>query len=307
MIYRHPEPESLFSKIVKRGLRITRRREKLVDSFKTLKFKQKPASIPRSLKKLCTISETSLKNHTIWTLTPRKSKSKKVIFYLHGGGHVNNIITLQWLMLKRIISLTGATIIVPDYPLLPETNHRGLYEWLENSFQQLFADVDMSSENLIIMGDSAGGAVTLGLAQLLRNNNFTLQPSRIILISPELDFSKLHEDTYDYAPYDAILSPEIFDLLVPMYAAGSPRDHYLVSPGLGDLRKLGKISIFIGTHDILYPYSLELKQRLIEENIDFNFYEYPAMAHVWMAIPFMKESNIAIRQIADLILGKDTV
>jgi acetyl esterase/lipase len=98
-----------------------------------------------------------------------------------------------------------------------------------------------------------------------------------------------------------MLTGEIFNVISPHYVADCPRDHFLVSPGLGNLENLGKISVFSGTHDILYTYALDFKKRLQNEGYAFNFYEYPKMMHVWTAITLMKEARTALKQMATLI------
>lgn len=297
--YRHTASESLISKIIKRYLVSTDRKNSLLKIFETKAFNRIPAPIHRSLAKRCMVEEVFIQNRPVWTLTPKKNRSEKVIFFSHGGGHMNNITSFHWKMVEYLIKKTGATFIVPDYPLLPESNYKDTYDMVEEAFDRTVKNVD--SKHLIFLGDSAGGAISLALAQLLRDKNATIQPSQLILISPELDLSKLHQDISQYEPYDVMLTGEIFNVVIPHYVADCPRNHFLVSPALGDLKQLGKISMFSGTHDILFPYALDFKKRLEEEGHVFNFYEYPKMMHVWAAITLMKEARSALNQMAGLI------
>lgn len=212
---------------------------------------------------------------------------------------MNNITPFHWRMVEYLVKKTGATFIVPDYPLLPESNYRQTFEMMEEVFRKTVKEVD--ADNLIFLGDSAGGAISLALAQLLRDQRAPVQPTQLILISPELDLSKLHEDVPQYEPYDVMLTGEIFNVVIPHYVDDCPRDHFLVSPALGNLEQLGKISMFSGTHDILFPYALDFKQRLEREGRSLNFYEYPKMMHVWAAVTWMKEARSALNQMAELI------
>ncbi len=296
--YRHESSESMVSRIVKRYLISTDRKNSLLKIFETKEFNRTPAPIHKSLKNRCRIDEVLVQNRPVWTLTPG-DKSDRVIFFSHGGGHMNNITSHHWRMVEYLVRKTGATFIVPDYPLLPEHNYRDTYNMVEETFDRLVTNV--ASENLIFLGDSAGGAISLAFAQLLRDRNNAVQPSQLILISPELDASRLHEDIPQYEPYDVMLTGEIFNVISPHYVGDCPRDHFLVSPALGNLEQLGKISVFSGTHDILFPYALDFKKRLETEGHSFNFYEYPKMMHVWTAITLMKEARSALNQMAALI------
>lgn len=299
MYYRHDAPESFGSKFVKWVLKISNRKDSLVKIFETGKYRHASAPIPSSVKKICNIEEQTIAGSKVWTLTHKQKQSEKVVLYLHGGGHVNNILIFHWKAIASLIEKTGAKFIIPDYPLLPDYTAKETYEMLEEVINSTLKDV--KSKNLIVMGDSAGGGLSLGLAQLMRDINFPNQPSQIILLAPELDFHEFLEEVNEIAPYDVMLSPDIFEAIGSRYCGQLPRDHYMVSPGLGNLDDLGKISIFIGTHDILHPYTIRLKQRLEKENKEFNFYEYPKMLHVWLVLTFLKESKPALNQIADLI------
>lgn len=296
--YRYESSESMVSRIVKRYLISTDRKNSLLRIFETGAFNHIPAPIHKSLRNRCEIKELRVHGRPVWTLIPEQ-KSDRVVFFSHGGGHMNNITSHHWRMVKYLIRKTGATFIVPDYPLLPEFNYKHTYEMVEETFHTLVKNV--SSQNLVFLGDSAGGAISLAFAQLLRDKNNAVQPSQLILISPELDASRLHEDIPLYEPHDVMLTGEIFNVISPHYVADCPRDHFLVSPALGNLDGLGKISVFSGTHDILYPYALDFKKRLETEGRSFNFYEYPKMMHVWTAITLMKEARAALNQIAVLI------
>ena len=299
MVYTHQAPESFNSKLVKLGLKITNRKTSLVRIVETQKSKAKPAKIPNTLKKICNITDINVKGHKVYILEPKQNKSEKVVFYSHGGGHVNNILIFHWQAITYMIKHSGAKFIVPDYPLLPDDTAKETYEMLEETIRQTIKGI--KRENFILMGDSAGGSLSLGLAQLLRNNNFPVQPTQIILLSPELDFENFLDEVNDVAPYDVMLSPEVFEAIGSRYCGNLPRNHYLVSPLLGELNGLGKISIFIGTYDILYPYAIKLRENLKDLKIDYNYFEYPKMMHVWLALTFLKESKPALNQIVALI------
>ncbi|UPT66294.1 MAG: hypothetical protein M0D57_17740 [Sphingobacteriales bacterium JAD_PAG50586_3] len=45
----------------------------------------------------------------------------------------------------------------------------------------------------------------------------------------------------------------------------------------------------------------KLKAMLDKQNTSFNYFEYPGMFHVWMAVTGLKESKAAINQIAQVV------
>ncbi len=87
-----------------------------------------------------------------------------------------------------------------------------------------------------------------------------------------------------------------------MYAGKQSTQDPLISPIYGDTKGLGKISIFIGTHDVLLSDSIRLRKNLEANKIPFNYFEYPKMFHVWPVLIGMNEADTAIGQISNLIV-----
>jgi acetyl esterase/lipase len=149
------------------------------------------------------------------------------------------------------------------------------------------------------MGDSAGGSISLSLAQLLKEKNLP-QPGNIILISPGLDMSLSNPEINKVAKFDPVLSvPALIDI-IKWYRGEKSSKHYLVSPIYGNLEGLGKISLFTGTHDILYPDARKFKNMAAKKGLKIGYYEYPSMIHVWPLL-FFPESKKATKQIIEII------
>ena len=69
-----------------------------------------------------------------------------------------------------------------DYRLAPEVRFPGQIHDVVSAYMRLL-DLKIPSENIIVAGDSAGGALTLVLLMYLRDNGYPL-PSGAILFSP---------------------------------------------------------------------------------------------------------------------------
>ncbi|MCY9662191.1 alpha/beta hydrolase [Paenibacillus chondroitinus] len=69
------------------------------------------------------------------------------------------------------------------------------------------------------------------------------------------------------------------------YAGEESVKHYLVSPIYGNFHDLGRISVYIGTHDILYPDANKFSKLAGMQGIPINYYEYPSILHVWPLFP----------------------
>lgn len=70
-----------------------------------------------------------------------------------------------------------------DYRLAPETRFPGPLHDVVAAYFRLVNELRIPPENIIVSGDSAGGALSLALLMYLRDNAYPL-PSGAILMSP---------------------------------------------------------------------------------------------------------------------------
>jgi acetyl esterase/lipase len=164
-------------------------------------------------------------------------------------------------------------------------------------YNQLLQTVN--ANDVILMGDSAGGGIALALAQKMRNEKAN-QPGQVILLSPWLDITLTNPDIKDIDPSDPFLGKESLQQAGKLYAGDTNPDHYLLSPINGPLDGLGKVSVFAGTNEILVADARKLKSLAESRGVDLNYYEYANMVHAWMFLNF-PESKRAKQQIIDLI------
>jgi acetyl esterase/lipase len=261
-------------------------------------FAKEPANIPVSLLNRFNIEEAEQDDRKIWTISPVDIKSDLVILYLHGGAYMSNLRKEHWILIKELITKTGAAIVVPDYPLAPEAVCKEAYDYIEELFTRLATDYP--AKRIIFMGDSAGGGLALGFTQKLRDEN-KKQPDQIIIFSPWLDVTMSDSILESLDKKDNLLSIAGLKNAGHKYAGNLDLKDYRVSPVYGDLTGLCRISVFTGTRDILYADAQKLKQLMKTRNISFNYFEYPDMFHDWVIITSLKESQDVINKVAKLV------
>lgn len=262
-------------------------------------YTSKASAIPKQLFKEFNIDTIQIHNRNVYSISSKGGKSKKHVLYLHGGGYVNNIFRQQWKVAAIIVRKTNCTFIVPDYPLTPTYSHEDAFAMLDALYLRLLTKV--SSKDILFMGDSAGGGLALALAQKQRNEG-TPSSSQLILICPWLDITLSNPQIKEYEKKDPVLRAKCFVLVPKFWSGKSTPDHYLLSPINGSLEGLPKISLFIGTHDILYPDCQKFRSLMKQKNISINYFEYPKMFHDWVFFTPIAESKVAIEQICKLIV-----
>ena len=97
---------------------------------------------------------------------------------------------------------------------------------------------EVESNDLILMGDSAGGGLSLALAEEMAEENYEL-PEKTILISPWLDVSLENTQIKEVQKLDKELNKDTLKLAGIAYAGGEENlQNFLVSPIQGDISKL---------------------------------------------------------------------
>lgn len=243
------------------------------------------------------ISTDKVLDTNVFTISPRSVPNNKVILYFHGGAYLHRAVRQHWNYIYSLIRQTGCTVVFPDYPLAPQNGFAEVFRVAESVCLDLVKKV--GARNVILMGDSAGGGIALALAQKLRDNQLE-QPGHIILLSPWLDITMTNPGIPAIAEKDPFLPVKGLRAAGLAYAKGLPLTDPLVSPVYGDCRKLGKLTLFTGTYDILSADAKKLKSICDGQGIEMNYFEYPKMLHVWMILGF-PESGKVIAQIGRII------
>lgn len=252
---------------------------------------------PLELSNTLNIREDSFQGRLVYVLTPKNARSNSpVIFYLHGGAFVHDIRRQHWEFLERLAVDSGAPLVVPIYPLAPESHCREILAFALDLYRDR-----IGTRPCVLMGDSAGGGLALAMAQALGSLGVP-QPRRLILVSPWLDVSVEDPEVEALAEVDPILALPGLREAARMYAGGLNFDDPRVSPLRGSFKGLAPISVFTGTHDIAHANAKQLKERLTTAGIPLDFKQYDDMVHSWILLK-LPESKAALREIAHLIKG----
>ncbi len=294
----HQARPSLMARYVKGGARVFLPKRSIEKKLKEANFVSEAAPIPKKYLKEFQVDIYQVNCRNVYKISPKENKSGKLILYLHGGAYINNIFSGHWDFAAQLVRETACTLIIPDYPLAPSSTYLDAFSMLDELYKIILAETD--SDNIIFMGDSAGAGLALAYAEYIKENGIA-QPEQLILISPWLDVSMTNPEIAKVQKKDPILNAETLILAGKVWAGPSDTKNYCVSPIYGNLAGLAKISVFIGTHDVLYPDCKKLKSFMNEQNISINYYEYPKMFHVWVLFPFLKESKFAFKQICFLV------
>lgn len=226
-----------------------------------------------------------------------QEKPKNSIIYLHGGSYVDQPVQWHWRFLNKLANNTNAEIVIPLYPLAPNHTYLEAYDAVTKLYQDYITSHQDS--NIILMGDSAGGGLALGLAEYFGTNNI-VQPDRLILISPWVDISMTNSQIEEFEGNDPMLNVEQLSACAESWAGGEDLKNWMLSPIYGDLSKLENVTIFVGTREILYPDCKLLAEKLEDQKVDYNLNVGIGLNHDYLLFP-ISEANKAMTVIKKTI------
>ena len=254
-----------------------------VDDFLITKPNQKP---PMSIFK--SIDFNGMKVYTFG-----KPNSKNTILYVHGGAYVGEINYQHFLYCLKLSRKLNAYVLAPVYPLAPSNKAMKTYEMITGLYKSL-----IKKENLILMGDSAGGGFILSFAQYLKTVNLP-QPSKLIAFSPWVDISMSNP------PYDSGNDPILGEIglkeIGRSWIGDLNEKDYMVSPIFGDNKNLADTLIFAGTNEIFYKDIKKFVDNLKRDDVNVKFIKADGLFHIYPLFP-SPEAKKAFKEIENEIM-----
>lgn len=244
------------------------------------------------------VEEMDVEGMQVFRWGGRGGKNQKAILYLHGGAYMNQPNALHFKMVDRFAREANAEVYFPIYPKIPAHTYKDAYPRLLALYRKICED--HRPDRVALMGDSSGGGLALGLAYYL-DRLHRPQPGRLILFSPWLDVRT------DYPEIDKVsrLDPTLSAWRVRKMGlawAGSQEDltNPYVSPLFGQPENVARISIFTGTHDILYPDIRRFDKLLDAKGVAHDTFVFEKMDHVFVAFP-LPEARAAQDRVIGLL------
>ena len=234
------------------------------------------------------IKGTIHKNHNIWTFDGNTT----LVYYLHGGAFVLGLNSLYYSMIGRLAKISKAKIVAPDYPLPPEHNVNEIHEWVKSSYIETIAK--HNPNNIIIMGDSAGGNLAIALADWIMTSELR-KPSNLILLSPWVDL-ELKNPKLEANPSEQLLNKKDIQKAAIRFANGLDLKEPLISPLYHNNLKLPKTTIFSGDLDLLHDDIVRFSKKNPKVTLKITNH----MPHVHIIMP-TKEAKITLKQISNIL------
>ena len=230
-----------------------------------------------------------------------------VFLYLHGGAYTSEAIVHHFNLVSLLAHRLGCSVYVPAYPLAPEHTCGEVQRWVDAFYRDVIAPAAGADRRILVGGDSAGGGLSLALAQRMAaappssaaataitsttaspptptstsaatttgaaGGPLLRRPDSLLLLSPWLDATVSAADARQLERDDPMLGVDWLIAAGQMYMGAAARDAGDPAAGgacplWGPLSGLPPVNLWIGTHDILLSECRALRDRWIRESAE---------------------------------------
>jgi epsilon-lactone hydrolase len=235
-------------------------------------------------------------------IRPSGTDPRRTILFLHGGSCIAGSRRSHRALAGNVAVASMSRVLLVDYRLAPEhpfpaalDDAVACWEWLVSQGN--------APGRMAIVGDSAGGYLTLALLVSLRDKGRTL-PAAGVCLSPVTDMTFSGPTWASNAAKDLMLDEAKEREAVRLYLGGTSPTDPLASPYFADLRGLPPILIQVGSHEMLLSDAERFTDKARNAGVDVELEVWPQMQHEWQfAASLLPEGRDAVRRIGAFLRG----
>ena len=231
--------------------------------------------------------------------------TRRVVLYMHGGGFLTCGANTHDRLVTRLSKYADTPVLVMNYRMLPK---HSIGEAIDDCYDgyRLLRARGYEPEQIVLAGDSAGGYLSLTLAQRLLNEGE--QPAAIVCMSPLMQIAKVPRHAHPNIRSDAMFPVKAFDTFVDLIAKaaqrrildGRPEEIY--EPLDHIERGLPRTLIHASGCEVLLHDARLAARRLAAAGVPVQLRVWPGQMHVFqIAAPMVPEASRSLRQIGNYI------
>lgn len=216
-----------------------------------------------------------------WLRLPNARPGARVL-YLHGGGYVLGSAKALTSFAGQIAARVGADTFVPEYRLAPEHPFPAAIDDAVAAYRGLVAE---GAERIVVVGDSAGGGLTLSLLSILAADKTkgTVRPVGAAVMSPWTDLALTGDSLETRAEADPIFTRGVLQAFADMYLQGQDATNPKASPLYAELNSLPPIRIDVGDDELLLTDSIRYADRARAAGVEVTLSIWEGMPHVFQS------------------------
>jgi monoterpene epsilon-lactone hydrolase len=236
-------------------------------------------------------------------IIPQGSPKNQVLLYLHGGGFVYGLTPPHLETVAYLAQKIGIRALMVDYRLAPDHPFPAALDDCITAYRWLRKQV--STQNIAVAGDSAGGNLTITMMMKLRDGGEQL-PVAAACLSPVADLTD-RSNSFEEID-DPLLHPRAARMYNTSYVAHNDARDPFISPVFGNWRGLPPLLVHAGEDEILRDDAVRIEALAKAAGVDVRLEIYPRMWHVWqlyLSLPQAVQSLDDIAQFFKSRLGSN--
>jgi acetyl esterase/lipase len=230
---------------------------------------------------------------------------RRVILYMHGGAFLTCGANSHGRLVTALSKFADSPVLVVNYRMIPKHSIGQAVEDCQDAYKWLRLK-GYEPDQIVLAGDSAGGYLSLALAEKLHFEGEL--PAAVVTMSPLFEIDNETRARHPNIHSDAMFPPKAFHALVELVEEAAerhvvdgepekvyePLDH--IEPGLP------RTLIHVSGSEILLNDARKAAHMLAAAGVPVEIRVWPGQMHVFqLAAPAVKEATRSLRQIGDYI------
>jgi acetyl esterase/lipase len=217
-----------------------------------------------------------------WLVAENADPSRRVL-YLHGGGYFYGNLDTHRGLAAAYSRASGCAVLALDYRLAPEHPYPAAVEDALTAYRWLRAHGPLgpaAASTIGIVGDSAGGGLTLATLLALRDGDEPL-PDAAVTVSAWTDLAGTGESWTTRAAADPRVRRDVLDQMARWYLGDADPTNPLASPWYADLAGLPPLLMQVGGAEVLLDDTRRVAAKARAAGVEVTEEVWPEMYHVW--------------------------
>lgn len=231
-----------------------------------------------------TVEEKRVNDVETYLFTPKQAIEGKLLLYFHGGCYALGSIDSHRAMLSHLSARLQTAILYVEYGLAPEKPFPGGV----NDGLKVYQEIVNNEEDIVLMGDSAGGGIVLSLVTDLQKMDIR-QPNGVILLSPWIDLRCDNPSYTANAESDEIISSANLEPFVQFYLGENSMEK--VNPMDLRFNEFPKNLILVSESEVLLDDSKLLYDKVNNIQPESSLSLYSGQSHVWPLTDINSEAS----------------
>jgi acetyl esterase/lipase len=250
------------------------------------------------------IGSVSAEKHT---LKKPKNPDPMVMLHLHGGGYFSGSAEMYRSFVSNLCKNFQVNAYTIDYRLIPEHPYPAALNDAFSTYKWLLEEESLSAKKIFILGDSAGGGLTLALLHRIGKNNIP-QPKCAICISPWTDLSLSNDSYVTNRERDAFFNFTNLENAAKLYIGKDSAENPEISPIHSDFSGFPPIFLQVGSTEMLLDDSKIIAENMKERGVSVItdvweglFHDFPIFATMPVIGRLIPEFKQAIKNMKHFV------